>query len=426
MDEAIKERTELHEEIKHLQKEGHISQVSGIIGKYMENGLYDRYSGTNGYKTHSRSSSVASQHSYSEPEIVIQRPSSPVRNNSLERSRNLIPVSQSTPMKYNNFSSSVLSPVRPSTPVDSEDEFYDSDYEYDDTPPTVPSHFREIYPHRKTTAYRSNANSSVDTTKDRCISPSVLLDDMEVQQLMNQSKVPKVDFVRSLSPLSQSSQRYGGSRSPRNRSPSSRRSNYSPFRNQSLSPERHDVVESIVESPIDKRFRDENCVSPGSKDLDMNENNKFYIDALNTAVKQENGKCRLFNTTDPSEIKDILSEKRRINRMSRSQSPSTIKGILKHSKSDHNSSIRNESPTRPYFSHSVSPCRSPRNLSPASPLVTSGVRSVSNNKQSYGRGRPSQRGSSRPGFVKSSNDLFGGDNGYRVSAPHKSYDHSPM
>ncbi|XP_060081080.1 uncharacterized protein LOC132560431 [Ylistrum balloti] len=488
LDEAIKERRQLYDEIKRLQTEGQLSQVSGIIGKYMEKGLYDmeeRQRHFNGYVTRSRSNSDISQPSVSElQEEQDQRPVSP---NPLRRSTspaNVIKQSKTkrsvSPKLYTDSvervkKSHVHVPVNVtdgpnktsffnvsgvSTSVDDD---IDDEYNYEDI--SVPSNFREIYPHRKSRSYRNNFSLSMESDGRR--SPSDF-EDMEVQKLMaEQQPVRRLDFDKDLddSYLTRApkkdfhhrrSRSPGLSRSPGAMDISELRDQRQPIRRQLYynSPNqntegdgsnkiylaKHDgreLIESIIESPVDNRFR---SVSPRDTtpparrsrlDIDINNSNKIFIEALNSAVQQENGK-RYFDDFDIISPKSPMDTRNTILSSSlgqekerqRSQSPG-LKSILKSTKGEQNLSIKEGFPhySRSSYSRSVSPVRSPRSRSPKSPRSRSPVNSGIG-KPLFGSGT-----AKRSGIIRNPSDLFSEDSlssQGRFMPPSTQYRHNPL
>ncbi|OWF51781.1 Alpha-actinin, sarcomeric [Mizuhopecten yessoensis] len=490
LDEAIKERRQLYDEIKRLQTEGQLSQVSGIIGKYMEKGLYEieeRQQHLNGYITRSRSNSDISQPSASDlQEEEVPRPVSPnpVRRSvspanvskqsypkrstsppsrlypdSVERVRKLhglAPVRvTSNPNKSSSLNMSGISSIHPG------DDEIDDEYDYEDISPSVPSNFREIYPHRRSRSYRNNFSSSAESDGRR--SPSDY-DDMEVQKLMAEQQQPigRLDFDKDLDDtyLTRAPKKdfhHHRSRSPgRSKSPGAmdiseirdhcqpvrRRLNYnSPKHNtggdtsNKMYLAKHDgreLIESLIESPVDNRFRD---VSPrdttpparSSKlDVDVNNSNKIFIEALNSAVQQENGK-RYFDDFDIESPKspmdtrntilssDLGQEKQR----QRPYSPG-LKSILKSTKGEQNLSIKESSPqrNRSFYSRSISPVRSPRSVSPRSPRSRS-PKNSSIGKPVFGGGAPKQIPSDRYFDDRLSSPR-------RFMSPSTQYHHNPL
>ncbi|XP_033755206.1 transcription factor TFIIIB component B'' homolog isoform X2 [Pecten maximus] len=489
LDEAIKERRQLYDEIKRLQTEGQLSQVSGIIGKYMEKGLYDmeeRQQHLNGYVTRSRSNSDISQPSVSElHEEEIQRPisPSPLRrsvspvNVSKHPKRSTSPSSKYTDsverVKKSHGSLALLnvtnSPSKCATfnmsgisTNHSLDDDIDDEYNYEDISPSVPSNFREIYPHRRSRSYKNNFSSSMESDGRR--SPSDY-EDMEVQKLMAEQQQPirRLDFDKDLddSYLTRAPKKdfhHQRSRSPGAMDISELRDHRKPVRRQLYynSPNRnaggdgsnkiylakHDgreLIESIIESPVDNRFRD---VSPrdttpparrSQLDVDIDNSNKIFIEALNSAVQQENGK-RYFDDFDIKSPKSPMDTRNTILSSSlgqekerqRSQSPG-LKGILKSTKGEQNMSIKEGFPQyqRSLYSRSVSPVRSPRSMSPRS----RSPRSKSPTNSGIGKPLFSSGAPKRSGIVRNPSDLFSEDSlssPGRFMSPSAQYHHTPL
>lgn len=377
-------------------------------------------------------------------------PSPSSRSTSAGKSHNELPAMNRSPVKNNSFSKSgaesqrhlrqespsyssyYLTPSR-STPVNEDNADY---YDYEDVSPTVPSSYREIYPHRRSRSYVSNFSSPYD--KDD------YMDDLEVQKLMCKQPFGRLDFDNELD----------GSYSPRlsrkdiQRYPTPPRQNKSPvgtnkhwygedndpYYNSNYDEDR-DSVESVVESPIDNRFRDESLEDRRKMiDLDNSINDKKFLQALDGAVKGQTKKC--LDDIDTLEQKLADQKQRdhlatRVGRgrsyLSRSMSPGLLKGILKKTKSEQNMNIkeRNFPSYRSYYSHSASPARTVT-LGDKSPSFTPSKltdNSYQSRQTSKSAERPagfSGKSSNKPSCVKSPDVLFGDDSytqKHRVASP---------
>ncbi|KAJ8317963.1 hypothetical protein KUTeg_003054 [Tegillarca granosa] len=387
LEEAKKERKQLFDEISQLHKEGHLNKISNIINNYVEQELYQEGK-TNGYVIQNRSGLVPSprvpspRSRFDQSYIESVMPSSPrSRSSSAGKSKNESPMNRSS-IKNNSFSKSSAESQRHlrqespsyssyyvtssrSTPVNQDNTDY---YDYEDVSPTVPSSYREIYPHRRSRSYVSNFSSPYD--KDD------YMDDLEVQKLMCKQPFRKLDFDNELD----------GSYSPRlsrkdylryptpprqTKSPTLTNKHWygednDPYFNSNYDEDR-DSVESVVESPIDNRFRDESLEDRRKMiDLDNSINDKKFLQALDGAVQGQTKKC--LDDIDTLEQK-LIDQKQRDHvaprvgsgrsYLSRSMSPGLLKGILKKTKSEQNMNIkeRNFPSYRSYYSHSASPSR---------------------------------------------------------------------
>lgn len=464
LDEAIKERCQLYDEIKRLQTEGHLSHVSGIIGKYMEKGLYDMAETQphlNSFVTRSRSNSDISQHSASD--LLEEEALRPVSPTYLHRPTSPANVRKQSPLPYGKRSTSPTSRLYPDSvervrklhgvnsvltnspnksssvhvsgisqlPVTSGDEF---DNNFEDV---SPSNGREIYPHRRSRSYRNNFSSSEDGRR----SPSDYMDDLEVQKLMAQQQQPisRLDFDKDvednfLTRAPKKAIRFQRSRSP-GRSKSPGVSEHRPVRRQLQynSPHRnmegesgnkmylakHDgreLIESIIESPVDNRLR---STSPrersppargGHVNVDLNNSNKIFIDALNNAVQNENGR-RCFDDFDiqlPKSPRDTRSTLLSSSLGQEKEDSPKTKRVLKSAKGEQNMTLL-DSPrgSRSFYSHSASPIRSPRSKSPKTSTV----------------GQPRFGGGTNKRTLRNSSDVFFDEDTLSSIMP---YHHKPL
>ncbi|XP_062604099.1 myosin-2 heavy chain-like isoform X2 [Saccostrea cucullata] len=399
LDDARKERKQLFWELSKFQKQGQLSKVSGIIGKYIENGLYDDdeeeeeedfEEPINGYSIKSQPNGFAKD-SFLTPrrrEIPtdVKMTSTPTyrsRSESAGSARRLYDDSfQSSTQKPNSYTSGRSTPIS-----------VGRESGYDEmSPPNSARH--EIYPHRRAQSYKSNFNSSVGEADDDSV------DDLEVQRYFIKrptgrfdddkdeqddfiQRTPKKEMRKSPTLRSNSPSR---SRSPKGRSFSEEKTAkrhlvYSPYlmnssdavrpqRSYVISPRntRYDntkeTIECIVESPIDNRYKEE-YQRPSRYDLHSPNGDKTFMKALEYAVQQES--CnRYYNTDDYGPPYRSSSYGPTRSSYGSSVSPqrnnANIRSILKNAKSETNLSIKegiNSAHRRSYCSQSASPTRSP-------------------------------------------------------------------
>ncbi|XP_022318254.2 uncharacterized protein LOC111121323 isoform X5 [Crassostrea virginica] len=401
LDDARKERKQLFYELSKFQKQGHLSKVSGIIGKYIENGLYDEEEEEeeeedfeepiNGYSIKSqpngftKESFVTPRRREIPPDVkMTSTPTYRSRSESLGSSRRMFDDSYpSTPHNPSSFTSGRSTPVS-----------VGRESGYDEmSPPNSARH--EIYPHRRTQSYKSNFNSSLGDGDDDSV------DDLEVQRYLTKRPVGRYEEEKD-------GQENYGRRTPRKemrmspefRSKSPTRSKspkeldefpgeksakrhlvYSPYlmnssdpgrpqRNYVISPRNSryentkETIECIVESPVDNRYKEE-YQRASRRDARSPNGDKTFIKALEYAVQQES--CnRYYNTEDYGPPYRSSSYGPGRSSLGSSTSPQrnnpNIRSILKNAKSETNLSIKegiNSVHRRAGYSQSPSPTRSP-------------------------------------------------------------------
>ncbi|KAK3607149.1 hypothetical protein CHS0354_034305 [Potamilus streckersoni] len=377
LEDARKERTQLYQEIKKIQTQGKNSQISGIVNRYIEKGLYDEAEQEH-IKERARLRSPSPKRYMERTEDDFKVPEIKPRSRSAE-SRPVItgentfrtsgPVKRSkSPLSFNMSSGTprAISPVRNSLP---------SSFNYEEI---SPSH-KEIYPHRRTKSYMDNFGriSGIDQNDSQ-----VDLDDPELVELLNPNSVGKLDFDMDLS------ESYG-ERKVRSKSPyesrygenvpqkfSERESRCSLYGEKELTSvikrsnhingeivgdefSDNELVESIVESPPK---------SPYTKFPDTYMGNRKFIEALDNAVManpQMQVQKQYFDDFDLDERNKL--HKNKYDKLSQTYGPEKTdmargripnRSILKNAKSLQNLSIK----------ESLSPSRAPasttRSISP--------------------------------------------------------------
>ncbi|KAL3875416.1 hypothetical protein ACJMK2_033364, partial [Sinanodonta woodiana] len=377
LEDARKERSQLYQEIKKIQTQGKNSQISGIVNRYIEKGLYDEAEQEH-IKERARLRSPSPKRYIEITEDDFNVPEVKPRSRSVEPRpiitgehtfRTSSPVKRSkSPLSFNMASGTprAISPVRNSLPTS---------YNYEEI---SPSH-KEIYPHRRTKSYMDNFCRISDIDQN---DSQVDLDDPELVELLNPNSVGKLDFdmdlsnsygqqkVRSKSPYES---RYGDNGTKLFAEGESRRSPYGGKESTSLIKRSkqingeivgdefsdNELVESIVESPPK---------SPYTMFPDTYMGNRKFIEALDNAVMakpQMQVQKRYFDDFDLDEGNKL--HKNKYDKLSQTFGPEKSdmargripnRSILKNAKSLQNLSIK----------ESLSPSRTPasttRSVSP--------------------------------------------------------------
>ncbi|XP_048761041.2 uncharacterized protein LOC125670110 isoform X3 [Ostrea edulis] len=470
LDDARRERKQLFLELSKFQKHGQLSKVSGIIGKYIENGLYDEEEeeddeedfgdSINGYSIKSQPNGFTKDSFWTpqrrEIPTDIKMTSTPTyrsRSESAGSSRRLYDDSYtSTLHKPSSFTSGRSTPVS-----------VGRESGYDEmSPPNSARH--EIYPHRRTQSYKSNFNSSLGDADDDSV------DDLEVQRYLIKrpagrfdedddeqdnyiQRTPKKEMRKSPTLRSKSPNRC---KSPKGRDleytdltdekPAKRQLMYSPYLMNSNEAVRHqrsyvvsprnsrydntkETIECIVESPIDNRYKEEYQRS-NPKEFQSRNGDKTFIKALEYAVQQES--CnRYYNTEDyaPSYRSSSYGPTRSSYGFSPQRNNPNIRSILKNAKSETNLSIKesiNSAHRRSFYSQSASPTRSP-SRTPTKEIGSHTYKPFDGSKTCSSPTKPIySSGLKRGGSLRTSRDIFDDDASPGRPVTPIRYQHQPL
>ncbi|KAK3090558.1 hypothetical protein FSP39_012682 [Pinctada imbricata] len=337
-----KRRNQMFAEISRLQKQGQLTKVTGIISRYIDQGLYDDTDGEedeeepiNGLKKSSHTTTVSSRgnsfylapnESYTVPRARVEQPPVPQvtstpyrsRSESLGQNRRIYDDSFSTPSRVTPSRSASLnmSGIKPMSPSPASSHQRAASYDFEKSSPAASIGGHEIYPHRRSNSFRSNFTPTYDVNDDDN------MDDLEVQKYLSKQpagkleyendedynqQVPRKEFHRTKSPnVTKSPMGRGLSFSDlssenkakkqllyspylMNKGPSNGLTNRS-YLNHSPYDNTKETVDCIIESPIDNRYKDDyqkfssQRVEYGAPSPD---NDKSFLKALEHAVQQE-------------------------------------------------------------------------------------------------------------------------------------------